>query len=172
MSPAENNTISFFVPGLARTSGSKSSFYNKKTGKTIITAANPKQKDWQAVVSVFAKQEFGDQTPWPGPLAATMIFVRTRPKGHFGTGRNDGVLKAWAVKKYPTGKPDVLKLGRAVEDAMNGVVYVDDSQIVAERLEKRYGDSPGVHISIRKIDDQSTLTEISSNENDLFNEKK
>ena len=165
---SENETINFFVPGMAKTSGSKQSFYNKKTGKTIITAANPKQKDWQAAVSLFAKQEIGEQPPWPGPLSATMIFVRARPMGHFGTGRNVGVLKSWAVKKYPTGKPDVLKLGRAVEDAMNGIVFLDDSQIVVERLEKRYGDKPGVYICISRISDRLSLTEKASNNNELF----
>ena len=90
---ANSDTINFFVPGIAKTSGSKRSFYNKITGKTIITAANPKQKDWQAIVNLYAKQEIGDQPPWDGPIAATMIFVRARPKGHYGTGRNEGVLK-------------------------------------------------------------------------------
>ena len=166
---SENEAINFFVPGMAKTSGSKRSFYNKKTGKTIITADNPKQKDWQAAVSLFAKQEIGEQAPWPGPLAATMIFVRARPKGHFGTGRNEGVLKSWAVKKHPTGKPDVLKLGRAVEDAMNGIVFIDDSQIVIEQLEKRYGDMPGVFISIKKVKQSST--EKACRENELFQER-
>ncbi len=156
---SETDTINFFVPGIARTSGSKRSFINPNTGKPIITAANPKQKDWQASVGLFAKNKFGEEVPWDGPLIATMEFIRLRPKGHYGTGRNDGVLKDWAISKRPTGKPDVLKLGRAVEDAMNGVIYIDDSQIVEEHLSKVYGDTPGVDITITKIVDKISLTE-------------
>lgn len=144
------DTLHFFVPGLAKTSGSKNAFYNKKTGKTVITPANPKQKDWQAGVKWFAKQEFAGQDLWDGPICMSMAFIQVRPKGHFGTGRNAGKLKDWAKHRMPTGKPDLLKLGRAVEDAMNSVVYIDDSQIVEEHLRKAYGDKPGVYITINK----------------------
>ena len=61
-------TINFFVPGLAKTSGSKRSFYNKKTGKVILAPDNPKQKDWQASVGWYAKQEFDGQALLGGPL--------------------------------------------------------------------------------------------------------
>ena len=100
-----------------------------------------------------------------------MIFVRVRPKGHYGTGRNACVLKGWASRKMPTGKPDVLKLGRAVEDAMNGVIYLDDSQIVEEHLSKVYGDTPGVDITITEIDDKISLTGKAWNNNTLYERK-
>jgi hypothetical protein len=69
----------------------------------------------------------------------------------YGTGRNANVLKDWAKDAKPTAKPDLLKLGRAVEDAMSGIIYRDDSQIVEEALLKHYGDKPGVDIIIEKI---------------------
>jgi len=143
--------LHFFVPGNARTSGSKTAFINSKTGKPIITSANPKQKDWQQGVKWAAMQEFNRQIPWDGPVMLTMMFVRVRPKGHFGTGRNSGVLKEWAKELQPTGKPDSLKLGRAVEDAMSGIVFVDDAQIVEHHIRKIYGDKPGVDVRVTKL---------------------
>jgi len=82
----------------------------------------------------------------------TLIFTKARPKGHYGTGRNAGILKDWALDLMPTGKPDVLKLGRAIEDAMNGVVYLDDSQIVEEHLSKVYGAKPGAKVIIQTFE--------------------
>ena len=148
------DNLHFFVPGKTITSGSKRSFYNKKTGKTVLTPDNTKQKVWQASVGWFAKQAFEGQTPWSGPLSMTMVFVRARPGNHFGTGRNEGKLKSWAAKKRPTTRPDVLKLGRAVEDAMSEIIYIDDSQIVEEHLNKVYGAKPGVDITITRISER------------------
>lgn len=145
------NELHFFVPGKAMTSGSKRAFVLKKTGRAIIVPANAKQKPWQEAVKWAAMQAFSKQIPWEGPLLLLLIFTRVRPKGHYGTGRNAGVLKDWAKDLRPTGKPDVLKLGRAIEDAMNGIVYNDDSQIVEEHLSKVYGKKPGVDVRVIKL---------------------
>jgi Holliday junction resolvase RusA-like endonuclease len=145
------NRLHFFVSGIAKTSGSKTAFINKKTGKPIITSANKGQKSWQQAVKWEAMRIFERQIPWDGPIFLSMTFVRFRPKGHYGTGRNANAVKESKKDAKPTSKPDLLKLGRAVEDAMSGIVYLDDSQIVQETLEKRYGDKPGVDIIIEKI---------------------
>jgi Holliday junction resolvase RusA-like endonuclease len=54
-------------------------------------------------------------------------------------------------------KPDVLKLARAVEDALTGILYRDDAQIVTEVLRKRYGDPPRVEIRLSPV---ATLDQI------------
>jgi Holliday junction resolvase RusA-like endonuclease len=45
-----------------------------------------------------------------------------------------------------TKNPDVSNVLKAVEDGMNGVVYVDDSQIVDLWVSKRYSRTPGVRV--------------------------
>ena len=74
-----------------------------------------------------------------GPLRLTLTFFRTRPLGHYGTGRNAAQLKDRAPDK-PTVRPDTVKLTRAVEDALTGVVWRDDSQVTTHLLKKRYGE--------------------------------
>jgi len=64
-----------------------------------------------------------------GAVRLSLVFFRPRPKGHFGTGRNAGKLKT-SAEDYPIQRPDVLKLARAVEDALTGVIWRDDSQVV------------------------------------------
>jgi len=143
--------IRFFVPGLAKTSGSKRAFKNPKTDKIIVTAANPKQKAWQQAVKWVAMQLCNRMILWDDPLCLTLTFIRLRPKGHYGTGRNEGVMKDWARSLLPTSKPDGLKLGRCVEDALSGIIYCDDSQIVEHHIRKIYGDKPGVEVMVSKI---------------------
>lgn len=77
-----------------------------------------------------------------GPLIADMVFTFARPAGHFGTGRNVGVLKA-SAPAAPAVAPDLSKLARSTEDALTGIVWKDDSRVVAYgRLAKVYAGSP------------------------------
>ncbi len=139
--------IEFFVPGIAKTAGSKRAFI--RGTRAVVVEDCKKSKNWQGQVALFASKEFAGPL-LTGPLSVTFVFFRLRPKGHFGTGRNSGALKDW-VPIAPTGKPDVLKLARAAEDALSGVVYVDDAQIVDEHLYDRYGAVPGLAVSIQAV---------------------
>lgn len=144
-----NRTILFFVPGIPRPAGSKRAFLNKKTGKPILTDSSGENgRQWRQDVKVFAREAM-EGAPLTGPVSANFRFFFARPKCHYGTGKNTGRLKADAPS-HPTGPPDVLKLARACEDALSGLVYRDDAQIVREELSKHYSDTgaSGVEIEI------------------------
>jgi Holliday junction resolvase RusA-like endonuclease len=136
--------LAFTVLGETKTAGSKRAFLHPKTGRPIITDANPKTKAWQQEVALSAMHEFtrgdGDRRPLTGPLAVEMTFYKPRPAGHYGSGRNSDTLRA-SAPVFPATRPDALKLARAVEDALTGLVYRDDAQIVTELLYKRF-DTP------------------------------
>jgi crossover junction endodeoxyribonuclease RusA len=150
--------ITFMVEGIAQPAGSKKAFPMYKgsrkwgklappqfTGHVSVVDANPKNKKWQAVVKISAMQ-FYTGKPLDGPLVVSFSFYLPRPKSHTYT---DGRLKSDAPA-YPTVKPDVLKLSRAIEDALTGICYNDDSQIVTEVLMKRYTTAqPFVHVDIQ-----------------------
>jgi Holliday junction resolvase RusA-like endonuclease len=79
-------------------------------------------------------------------LSATFTFAR--PKSHYWTGKRAGVLRPDAAN-YHTGRPDTSNLVKLIEDALNGVVWSDDSRVaVYNRIEKVYGDTPSVTIKI------------------------
>jgi Holliday junction resolvase RusA-like endonuclease len=140
-----NDPITIYVPGKPQPGGSKRGFLNRKSGKVIVTDANPKAKPWQAVVALAASEVVTEVLDIP--LRVRFDFVFTRPKGHYRTGKNAGILKPDAPP-YPTGRPDAGKLARSAEDALTGIVWRDDAQIVTEGLTKRYGDQAGVTIRI------------------------
>jgi Holliday junction resolvase RusA-like endonuclease len=148
--------LAFHVVGEPQTAGSKTAFKHPETGKVIVTESGNRaaKRTWRGDVRDAAWTAIGaleNGEPWPakGPVAVTFTFYRARPKGHYGTGRNAGVLKD-SAPTYPLTAPDVLKLSRALEDALIGVVYCDDAQIVDETLYKRYGD-PGVSVLVRQL---------------------
>ena len=137
----------FFVPGKPQPAGSKKAFPYKKSeggwGASVVDA-NPNQKSWQARVSSVAMDSY-DGALIEGPVLLQLIFLMERPKSHFRTGKYSHLLKD-SAPVAPHGKPDVLKLGRAVEDALSGVIYHDDSQVTTEFLMKRYWNRFGVII--------------------------
>ena len=137
-------SITFFVPGLPQPGGSKRAFYIKKLGRAVITDANAKAKPWKATVAAYAREQYAGQ-PLDGPLKVTMIFTMPRPKYHFGKhGRKAN------APIYHTVKPDSTKLLRSTEDALTGILWRDDSQVMPA-VTKVYGDLPGVQISVEPL---------------------
>ncbi|MGH7129690.1 MAG: RusA family crossover junction endodeoxyribonuclease [Planctomycetaceae bacterium] len=120
----------------------------RKAGRIVVSTVddNPRAKDWQRIVADAAARTCTGP-PLTGPLSVSMTFFRTRPKSHYGSGRNSGVLKA-SAPAHPTNRPDLLKLARAVEDALTGIVWCDDAQVVIESLQKKWDEKPGVSIAV------------------------
>jgi Holliday junction resolvase RusA-like endonuclease len=111
---------------------------------------------WREAVGYAARMAY--QGPLlDGLVAASFEFVKPRPKAHYGTGRNADVLKD-SAPAAPGKKPDGLKLARAIEDALNRVLYTDDSLIVTHAISKRYcarWEPEHVNITIRLLDMQT-----------------
>ena len=109
---------------------------------------NPKTKEWQDLMSFHATSEMRGALPWEGPVVINAFFKLTRPKTHFmakGKLRNDLVVEH-------IDKPDLDKLIRCVLDALTGICYVDDSQVVTVSGTKSYSDFsnyPGVTLVVR-----------------------
>jgi Holliday junction resolvase RusA-like endonuclease len=56
--------------------------------------------------------------------------------------------RAYAGTVRPTGKPDFDNIAKCVGDALNHVVWRDDSQIVTATVSKRYSVNPRLHIEV------------------------
>lgn len=50
----------------------------------------------------------------------------------------------------PTKRPDIDNVVKSIADALNGVAYADDSQIVTLVASKHYSDQPRVELVIRQ----------------------
>lgn len=126
-----------------------------KHGRVILFPKddNPRSGPWMKKVAKAAIESHG-RLMLRGPVRLSLFFYLQRPQYHFGTGRNAGQLKPRFYDVRPTVRPDRLKLARAIEDALTGVLYVDDSQTVAGPVEKHYaapGSQPRVEIEITPL---------------------
>ena len=121
----------------------------------ILTPASKYQKPWQEAVKwAFLQSEYAQMIPLTCPLAVDITFVFVRSKSHFGTGKNAGKLKI-SAPMYPAKRPDIEKLARSTNDALTGLVWKDDSQIVRLTLQKIYGERSGAQITIEKRETQN-----------------
>jgi Holliday junction resolvase RusA-like endonuclease len=128
------------VTGRPAPQGSKKGF--ARGGKVAMVEMSKYVKPWRQDVRSAAEAWVArspDLYPLPGALSVDMVFSIARPKGHYGTGRNAGVLKPNAPA-HPASMPDLSKLARSTEDALTSAgVWSDDARVVEYgRLAKRY----------------------------------
>lgn len=132
--------LDFRVYGFPVAQGRPRAFKIPATGQ--IRVYDPaKSRSWKQDVKtqVLEKLAFTSDGLAEGPLEVYLGFKLQRPKS------------APKRRLYPDRKPDLSNMARAVEDALKGVVYRDDSQIVRLVLEKDYDPQPGVVIRVRAM---------------------
>lgn len=124
--------IAFIVPGRPRPKGS--STWIPKGGKAV-PITDEKLVTWTGAVAIAAAEAMDGEPLLQGGIILIAVFEFSRPKSHYGTGRNAEKLKPSAPDDH-TQKPDSSKLLRALEDAMTGIVYKDDAQICSHYIHK------------------------------------
>lgn len=80
------------------------------------------------------KARFVDETA----LMLHAGFFYERPKSHYGSGKNAGVLKAGFENKEPIGRPDIDNLVKLIGDSLSGHAFDDDSRITIGGQIKAY----------------------------------
>lgn len=146
----------FFIPGVARTSGSKKFMGYAGDGKPIMAPAGEYQKPWSDAIGWTFMEKFGRPVMLTGPVEFEAIFYMTRPDAHYR--RKNGLLTNEikpTAPKWCTTNPDCDKMRRLAQDALSGLAYKDDKQIVIGRDSKPYvvpGQPPGAEILIFEIE--------------------
>jgi len=145
-------SISFFVPGVPGTAGSKKFVgMAKSTGRAIIVdSSGVKGKTWRLAVQYACMEMMrinGIEKFEKGALCLSVSFNMPRPKHHFNS---KGATKQTSPL-WHTSKPDATKMLRAVEDALNGILWNDDSNIATQSVRKWYAINPGAEITVKEI---------------------
>lgn len=147
-----------FIPGKPIPGGSKTATVIRrkggeivmKNGRPLVTTRDDAKgnAEWKAEVKWEARRLWrGDPIPKGVPVWLAVVFYMPRLSSHFGTGRNAGQLKANAPT-WHTVKPDGTKLMRALEDALTGIVWTDDAQVVAPLPLKVYAMQQGANVEV------------------------
>ena len=77
---------------------------------------------------------------WKGPISMALTFLMPRPKS----------LPKKVIHHIK--KPDLDNLAKAIKDALQGVIYKTDSQVVVLNLDKKYTIyRPGVIVTVEEL---------------------
>jgi Holliday junction resolvase RusA-like endonuclease len=87
---------------------------------------------------------------WRSTVALSARFAGAKPvEGAIGIEISFRVKRPKTVKRdYPTVAPDLDKYIRGVLDALTGIAYIDDSQVIDIKAKKVYSDAAGADIKI------------------------
>lgn len=121
----------------------------RSTKRGVVFDPNAEKKE----ASIQKARFQGDSEIYEGPLEIDYLFIFPRPKGHFGTGKNTGLLKS-SSPRFCCNPKDLDNLEKFYADSFNSIAYRDDCQIVKSSAEKRWAEGqevPCVRINITEI---------------------
>lgn len=145
--------VSFSVAGKPVQKGSMKTFVIKplpckscRNGirlKAVVTNENTDTKKWQTLIGDTFLLTFKNHDIWYDcAISLKIVFYMPYP------------ASLPKDRVYPCVKPDIDKLTRTILDALTGVLYIDDSQVVKLEVCKQYG-LGGVEIEAINLTEQS-----------------
>lgn len=140
--------ITFWVPGIPVQEGNLITV-GEGDKRRNIHREGKRLKDWRTDIGWRAREAGAELLGGDGiGVAIKMLFVMPRAKSR--------TLK----HRWPTFRPDLIKLARAVEDALSEIAYDDDKRICQAFLKEWYegdpagprgGEEPGVEITLHEL---------------------
>lgn len=138
-------TVRFTVPGQPVAKGRPIAGKGFGGHTTLRTPA--KTLAYEGLVASMAHNAMAGRPPLEGPLGLTLQVGVQIPKSF---GKTKARL-AELGEVGPTKKPDLDNIIKGICDGMNGVAYVDDSQIIEMNVRKVYTQTPGVQVILRAL---------------------
>ena len=106
----------------------------------------PKVKNFKNLLRSLAVNQYS-RPPMLGPLSVSLTFYRPVQKSISQSERE----RRLSNESKPVVKPDTDNYIKSTLDALNGVLWHDDAQIVKITAEKRYGETGKIIISVKPV---------------------
>jgi len=100
--------------------------------------------DYETAIQVCAGKAMGSQKPLETPLSV-FLYIRLPIPQSYSKSRKTACLDG---SERPAKKPDIDNVAKAFLDAMNGTIYLDDTQVVGLYIKKVYSAVAGVDVAI------------------------
>ena len=125
-----NDSISFVVYGLPAPQGSK-----RHMGNGVMVESSKAVKPWRQDVKHAALASVPNDWNTLAPVTISVVFRFKRPQGHIG---KRGLKPSSPQHCTSARSGDIDKLCRATLDALTGVAFDDDRQVISLIASKRY----------------------------------
>lgn len=133
--------INFVIPG--KVQAKQRPRFNGKFAYT------PKQTvEYENWIKTCFLDKYKEMQPFDKPLKAKIIAYYEIPKSTSKKKKQE-MLNS---EIFPTVKPDADNIAKSILDSLNGIVYLDDKQIVKLEVEKYYSQAPSTTVMIEEIE--------------------
>jgi Holliday junction resolvase RusA-like endonuclease len=138
-------TISFTIPGAPVGKG-RPRFARR--GRFTAVYTPEKTASFENLVKLKAEEAMQGSSPIAGAVSVELTLCVPIPAS-FSKKKRAAALND---EIFPTTKPDCSNVQKGVEDAMNGIVYNDDKQIVRVLVKKFYAETPCTFITVENLE--------------------
>ena len=140
--------MNFIVEGKPQGKARARTFYNEKREK-MQSITPEKTKSYEDLIR-WSYKAAGGQYMGEAILEVNIIANYPIPKS-FRKAEKQAAVEGMS---RPTVKPDADNIIKVVLDALNGVAYYDDKQVVSVSCTKYYGDKGYLIVNIEKLGDK------------------
>lgn len=117
-----------------------------RRGNFVQTYTPDKTRNYEALIKEAATEAMGSSEPLETPVNLYLYIRAPIPKSY----SKQKVADCLNGFEKPIKKPDASNVLKSVEDAMNGVVYKDDCQIVNFHVSKVYSSQSGIDVCVKE----------------------
>lgn len=135
------SVITFIVPGVPVGKG-RPKF--ARQGAFVRAYTPEKTVGYENLVKLVAAGAMAGRCPMPGPADVSIALYVTPPASWSQKKQREALLG----HVMPTSKPDMDNVIKGLFDAMNGIVWEDDKQVVSLRVWKRYADTARASVDV------------------------
>jgi len=117
-----------------------------KRGNFVQTYTPDKTRNYESLIKEAARKAMGSTELLETPVTVA-IYITVKTSSSFSKKTRQEAING-LIK--PTKKPDADNIAKCFLDAMNGVVYKDDSQVCTLHIKKVYGDIGMVEVMVQE----------------------
>lgn len=118
-----------------------------RRGAHVVAYTPPKTASYENLVKLAASTAMQGIEPTARPIALSLTLNLQIPASWSNKRRAAAAAGAICATK----KPDADNVLKGIKDGCNGIVWVDDAQVVRITIEKRYSETPGAVVEVREV---------------------
>ena len=118
-----------------------------QAGKFTRVYTDKQTLDYEAVIKSYAAHAMGSSDPLETAVSV-FLYVRLPVPQSYSKKRTEACLSGL---EKPCKKPDIDNIAKTYLDAMNGVIFKDDTQVIDLHVKKVYSAVAGVNVMVMEV---------------------
>jgi Holliday junction resolvase RusA-like endonuclease len=115
-----------------------------RAGKFTRVYTDKQTLDYETLIKSFAAEAMGSTDPLETPVSV-FLYIRHAVPQSYSKKRTEACLSGL---EKPCKKPDIDNVAKTYLDAMNGVIFKDDTQVIDLHVKKVYSAVPGCDVMV------------------------